>query len=603
MGIYNQNNGFIVELSAYTSPEIVEKKTEEFISYGEDNNYFQYLIDSYVNSTTNNATINGIVSMIYGKGLDALDSSRKPNQYAKLISLLSKEDLRKIIFDRKTLGLASLQILYTNGEVSKIEHFPVRTLRPQKMDEDGKIKNWLYHPNWTDKKKSDVVKELPVFGSTKQTKAEVFILRPYVSGFEYFPPVDYQGSLPYCYLEEQISDYLINDTINGFSGTKVINFNNGIPKTIKEREEIKDATLSKVTGARGNKVIVGFNKSKETATTVEDIPLNDAPQHYQYLSEEAQSKILKGHKAPLWLLGANSGGNGLSSNADEIKNAMLVFDNLVIKPYQTELIEALDEILAVNDISLKLYFKTIQPLEFVDVAGLDAETKEEETGVKMSALSDKFIDTTIADDLISYADEDLEGWEVVDERDLDYDLEDDLDKEIEALNSTEKEPTVLAKIINLVSTGRANPSKKSEQDRKVKETYFKVRYKYFGNKSPERLFCKKMMSADKLYRKEDVIAMENKIVNAGFGEFGANKYSIWKFKGGARCRHSWRRVTMKSKDKSLDAGNPNAPKVGTRQAERLGYKVTNPYQVSIQPKNLPLKGFSPRNKNLPSDVR
>ena len=64
MAVYNQNNGFIVELSAYTSPEIIEKKTEEFISYGEDNNYFQYLIDSYVNSTTNNATINGIVSMI-----------------------------------------------------------------------------------------------------------------------------------------------------------------------------------------------------------------------------------------------------------------------------------------------------------------------------------------------------------------------------------------------------------------------------------------------------------------------------------------------------------------------------------------------------------
>ena len=37
-------------------------------------------------------------------------------------------------------------------------------------------------------------------------------------------------------------------------------------------------------------------------------------------------------------------------------------------------------------------------------------------------------------------------------------------------------------------------------------------------------------------------------------------------------------------------------------AEIRGYKVTNPYQVSVQPNNLPLKGFSPRNQNLPSDV-
>ena len=597
-----KNNGFIVELSAYTSPTIEEKKNTDFVSYGEDNNYFQYLIDNYVNSTTNNATINRIVSMVYGKGLSALDSSRKVNQYASLLSLIKPNDLRRLIFDRKTLGLGALQIQYKNGKVSKISHFPMNTLRPEKMNEEGVVENWLYHPNWKDYKKQDVLEKLPIFGSTTQKKSEIFILRPYVAGFEYFPPVDYQGSLPYCVLENEIGDYLINDTINGFSGTKVINFNNGIPRTKKEQEEIKDNALSKVTGARGNKVIVAFNKNKESATTVEDIPLNDAPAHYSYLSEESEAKILKGHQAPIWLLGASGGTNGLSSNADEIKNAMLVFDNLVIKPYQTEIIEALDEILAINDISLRLYFKTIQPLEFVDVEGLDKETKEEETGVKMGALSDKFIDTTIADELIAQADEELEDWEIVDERDLDYDLEDDLDKQIETLNATKDKPSMLSKIVNLVSTGIAKPSAKSQQDKKIGETYFKVRYKYFGNKSPERLFCKKMMNAEKLYRKEDIVKMETKIVNAGFGEFGANKYSIWLFKGGARCKHNWRRVTMKSKSKGLDAGNPNAEKVGTRQAEILGYKVTNPYQVSIQPNNLPLKGFSPNNKNLPKDV-
>ena len=598
-----KNNGFIVNLSSYTSPIIEEKKNRDFVSYGEDNDYFQHLIDNYVNSTTNNATINRIVSMVYGKGLSALDSNRKPNQYASLLSLIKPNDLRRIIFDRKTLGLGALQVQYKSGKVFKVSHFPMNTLRPEKMNEDGVIENWLYHPNWLEYKKADKLEKLPIFGSTNQKQSEIFILRPYVAGFEYFPPVDYQGSLPYCVLENEIGDYLINDTINGFSGTKVINFNNGIPRTKKEQEEIKDNALSKVTGARGNKVIVAFNKNKESATTVEDIPLNDAPAHYSYLSEEAEAKILKGHQAPMWLLGASGGSNGLSSNADEIKNAMLVFDNLVIKPYQTELIEALDEILAINDISLRLYFKTIQPLEFVDVDGLDKETKEEETGVKMGALSDKFIDTTIADDLIAQADEELEDWEIVDERDLDYDLEDDLDKQIETLNATKKAPSMLSRIVNLVSTGIAKPSVKSEQDKRVGETYFKVRYKYYGNTSPERMFCKKMMNAEKLYRKEDIVKMETKIVNAGFGEFGANKYSIWLFKGGARCKHSWRRVTMKSKSKSLDAGNPNAPKVGTRQAEILGYKVTNPYQVSIQPNNLPLKGFSPNNKNLPNDAR
>ena len=68
----------IVNLSSYTSPQIKEVASKEFVSYGEDNNYFQYLIDRYNGSPSNNAIINGVSEMIYGKGLDATDSNTKP---------------------------------------------------------------------------------------------------------------------------------------------------------------------------------------------------------------------------------------------------------------------------------------------------------------------------------------------------------------------------------------------------------------------------------------------------------------------------------------------------------------------------------------------
>jgi hypothetical protein len=41
------NNISVVNLSAYTSPEIKENKKANYIEYGNDNNYFQYLIDRY----------------------------------------------------------------------------------------------------------------------------------------------------------------------------------------------------------------------------------------------------------------------------------------------------------------------------------------------------------------------------------------------------------------------------------------------------------------------------------------------------------------------------------------------------------------------------
>ena len=58
-------------------------------------------------------------------------------------------------------------------------------------------------------------------------------------------------------------------------------------------------------------------------------------------------------------------------------------------------------------------------------------------------------------------------------------------------------------------------------------------------KDTSREFCKKMVSAKKVYRKEDINAMTSKVVNAGFGKGGSDTYSVWLFKGGARCNHKW----------------------------------------------------------------
>ncbi len=53
------SNAHIVNLSAYEQPEIVESNRNEWVLYGTDNEYFDYLIDNYLNSSTNNAIIKG----------------------------------------------------------------------------------------------------------------------------------------------------------------------------------------------------------------------------------------------------------------------------------------------------------------------------------------------------------------------------------------------------------------------------------------------------------------------------------------------------------------------------------------------------------------
>jgi hypothetical protein len=579
----------IVNLSAYTSPQINESKKGDFVEYGDDNNYFNFLIERYLYSNTNNAIITGVSNMIYGKGIDALDSNKKPDEYAKMVSMIKPNCLKKIGLERKLLGMAAMQVGYDKGNVVFIDHFPMHTLRAEKCNDKGEIEAWYYHPDWSKKKPNDEVKRIPAFGFGNKKDVEIFVLKPYVSGYHYYTPIDYSGALPYAKLEEEISDYLINDVQNGFSGTKIINFNNGIPPEEK-REEIANDVKRKVTGAKGQKTIVSFSNNKEQATEVIDIPLNDAPAHYEYLSKECFEKLVVGHRvtSPM-LLGIRDTGGGFSNNADEIKTATLLFDNIVIKPYQLEIIEALNEILAVNNIKLKLYFKTIQPLEFVDATGMNAETTEEETGVKLSAHTDP----NIALSLIEKGEVLGEEWVLIDETEVDVDSELELDAEIEALNN-KKKPSLLQKLASTI-TGR--PNAKSGQDQNIDGVRFITRYKYSGEQTGEREFCKSMLSADKLYRKEDIETTNSNVVNPGQGHDGAS-YNLFLFKGGVNCKHKWMRQTYVSFDNiKIDVNNPLATQISTNKAESYGYRVRNPKEVAMKPIDMPNNGHHPNYKN------
>jgi hypothetical protein len=577
------NNVHILSLSAYNSPVITESKNKDFVEYGEDNNYFQYLIDRFLYSNTNHAIITGVANMVYGKGLDATDSNRKPNEYAQMMSIVKKDCLRKVALERKLLGMASMQVIYLNGQVKSVEHFPIHTLRAEKCNDKGEIEAWFYHPDWSKYKKGDELKRIPAFKFGNGKEVEIYVIKPYISGYHYYTPIDYSGALPYAKLEEEISDYLINDVMNGFSGTKVINFNNNIPPEEK-RQEVANDVKRKLTGSKGDKVIVSFNASAENKTTVDDIPLNDAPAHYEYLAKECFEKLIVGHRvtSPM-LLGIRDTGGGLGNNADEIETATRLFDNIVIRPYQLEIIEAIDEILAINGIALNLYFKTIQPLDFIDVNTMNAETNEEETGVKMSK--------DLTDEEFQEIEDNLEGetitdeWELVDKREYNEKNE---DVETWANKKIIKKENLFTQLADFI---KSKPNEKSSLDK----SFYKVRYeyseKYRSNNS--RTFCVNMMNRTSngvVYRKEDIDQASFQGVNNSFGHKGQN-YSLFKFKGGVNCGHFWSEnlYRLKSKtEKYISKGEEVNSIPSSYQPKGAEYN-----DAKIAPKDMPNNGHHP----------
>ncbi len=395
----------ITELSSYTTPvvEVKVNSQNDWVPYGSNNNYFNDLVSYYKGSTTSASIINSLTGLIYGDGLKASDAGRKPTEWAALNSMVNPEDLKKIIFDRKLLGMAAMKVIYKNGKVQTIKHWPMDTLRAEKADKSGNINSYYWSTDWTKVRPTDKVSSFPAFGTTNNKKDEIYVIKPYVTSEFYYTQPDYAACLPYCVLEDQIGDYLINEVISGFSGTTVINVN-GVEPLEEEQEEMDQRVRQKVIGATGQKTIVSFNSSPEENTTVEKIQLDDAPDRYRQQSEEARDKIIVGHRitSPL-LLGVRENGNGFGSNADEIETASLLMDKVVVGGFQKEIIKAIDTIIGVNGISLDLYFGTIVPRDFRDEESVEAE--EEADKVENEELS-KFIATHSKKETITNTKED-----------------------------------------------------------------------------------------------------------------------------------------------------------------------------------------------------
>ena len=583
----------ILELSAYEQPIIKESKREDWVEFGVDNNYYGFLIDCYTNSTTQNAIVNNVSRLVYGKGLSATDASRKPNDYATMMALFSKDCVRYLVSDLKLLGQCAMQVIYTKDrkKIAQVEHIPIQLLRAEKCNEDGKIEAYYYSDDWTDIKKYHP-KRIPAFGCSKED-IEIYFVKPYSVGLKYYALPDYIGCLPYCTLEESISEYLINEVNNGFSSRSVINFNNGQPSD-DQQQMIKNKVLSQLTGTTGEKVIVSFNNNVESKTTVDAMPVNDAPDLYSTLAEECLRKIMLGNNVTSPLLFGIASSNGFSSNSDELKDSFILFDNMVIRPMQELLLDAFDNILSYNGISLNLYFKTLKPLEFTDLSGLkDEEQIEEETGLELSG-------EYVGKELIELGELPKEDWLLIDEFEVDYDL----DEEENTLLSSEikTDLSLKDKLIKLVSSGMAFPNSKSSQDEVIDGIKFITRYVYAGGmnggkSNKVRPFCSNMVKAKKIYRKEDIVRMERNAVNKGWGPKGTDFYSVWLWKGGGNCYHRWnKQIYVSFAGTGIDVRSPLAKRIAGVKAAKYGYVIKNDSKVSERPIDREDRGFLQSNK-------
>ena len=591
----------LVKLSHYNIPHLVEDSKNDWVSFGEDNLYPNYILDLFLGSAINGALIKSIGAMIYGEGLGATnvdDNIDTKESYLRLTELLDNSDddvLKDLAMDLKLFGGCYVNVIWSRdrSRIAKMKHIPAQYIRSGKMI-DGQIDTYYYSANWAKYKKGEYrPRPYAAFNTEDRTQAsQILMIRDKNPALFYGFAPDYVAATDWIQMELEIAQFHLSNITSGMTPSMHVGFSNGVP-TDEERRTIERQLNQKFAGSgNAGKILITFNDGKETAPIIEPIQMNDAQSAWEGMSKQAVNQILAGHRvtSPI-LFGIRSEGGGLGNNADELRDAYSLFNNTVVIPFQSTLLKGLEKIFRVNDINLDLYFKSLKPADFIDleVTKTQSEEDQEKEGVtKEDINSDDFVE--MSDDDLNIIFEDLEGqqidsdvWEIVDEQDegVIEDYEDWANTLIKNLNKKEFADEI-----------KSNEDKWSSLDK----SYYRVRFKYIKkSRKPSkstRTFCKNMMRLAKagfVYRLEDIDKASREGVNKQLGHKG-RPYDLFRFKGGVYCRHAWKVILYRLKE-------------GTELRDGQGmddYKKTDSIPKSYTPKPRGIKDAVIAPENMPN---
>jgi len=561
--------------------------------------------------------------------------------------------IKKVAFDFKLQGAYAIHVIWNRErtEIAELYHVPVERVRAGKPNELGQVDTYYISSDWANTRTN---KPYPIaaFNTNDRTAgSQLLYTGSYSPNMDIYHTPDYLAACNWALVDQRVAEFHLNNIENGFSGSYFISFANGVP-TAEERRQIEQSLADKFTGAKNSgKFILTFSDDKTRTPEITPISVSDADKQYLALQELLVQNILTGHRVTSKTLMGIDSTNGFSSNTDELINASNFYLNTVVRPYQLNILDTLQTIFSVNNMDLEVEFVQLKPItvqfdsktirevttqdeirEAIGLAPLESDEDTVEQDVKLSKVGmidgqpvfstieeaeehaktkgcegyhehelegdtvymacDGHSEATELSKFIAEFGEDIpEDWEMVDEEVVDGEHQDfNFEKE---LNQAANEK------LELASTGTARPNARSTQDgtNKSDNDFYKVRYVYtkdnfLKQEGETREFCKLMMAAKKIYRKEDILQMTDRAVNRGWGPRGAATYSIWLYKGGGNCHHFWLRQIYKTSLRGAKGNISSKQLISYTKARSEGFTAEkNDNLVARPPKRMKNNGF------------
>ena len=371
----DNTNLLVVKLDNAKMPEFKEVKNKDYILYGDNNLYPQYLLELFTRCSKHNAIVTGKAQMIKGRGWDVNDQLsgfiNKPNPYENLNDILYKSAI-----DLELFGGFALQITWSiaSKKIAIISHIDLSKLRVTK-DYD-----YLYCEDWNDNKKVKTeTKRYPAFNPKNPTGTQILYYVQYRPSQKWYPIPDWVGSVSAIETDIEINNFHLNNIRQGFSGGTLINFNSGANPPVELQKEISKRIKEKYQGTdRAGAVIVTFSDGKDKEPSVMSLSPSELDKQFSQLKESTTQEIFVGHKvtSPTLFGIATAGALG---QRNEMKDAFELFQNNYIAHRQFIFEQVFNELASINGLPKELKIIPTQPInsQLSETALLQIMSKDE----------------------------------------------------------------------------------------------------------------------------------------------------------------------------------------------------------------------------------
>lgn len=327
-------------------PQLTEvESTKDYVLYGKDNQYPEYLYSLYNDVSTLKTIIEGTADYVVGNSVECNMKGFEKQVNTKGDTM--RELVRLCARDWLIYGGYYIQVIRNKaGEVRELYYIDFRYMRSSKKNDVFYYSEDFGKKYVRTNKRVVYPKYLPEAKSV--ASSIVFVSNNKSSTY---PIPKYSGSIKACEIERAIDTYHLSSIENGFGGSYIINFLNGIP-TDEVKNEIEKNVNEKFCGAsNAGRVLINFANGKDNATTLEKLDTEDFGEKYKAAAERAKNQIFTAFRAIPQLFGDMSAATGF--NSQEFTESFKVFNRTVCKPIQQTICDSIDKIFG-NDNSINI---------------------------------------------------------------------------------------------------------------------------------------------------------------------------------------------------------------------------------------------------------